>query len=115
MMSVVPAAQVDQRHSELAFLRKQRRVRRRQRLENHLRGRHARALATLGEILAVALRRGHDMNARFQAHSRHPIRLAHALLLIDRELLRQDMQHLPIERDCDRARRVDHSINIALN
>ncbi len=53
------------------------------------------------------------MNPRFQPHARHPVRLAHALLLIDRELLRQDMQHLPIERDRDRARRIDHSIDIA--
>ena len=107
------AADIDQRDAEFALLRKQRRVGRRERLENHLRRRHARALAALGEILSVALRRGDDMNARLEPHARHAVRLAHALLLIDGELLRQNMQHLAIERDRDRARRVDHAIDIA--
>ena len=75
--------------------------------------RHARALAALGEILSVALRRGDDMNSRLEPHARHSDWIAHALLLIDRELLRQNMQHLAIERDRDRARRVDHAIDIA--
>ena len=53
------------------------------------------------------------MNSRFQPHARHSVRLAHALLLIDRELLRQNMQHLPIERNRNRARRIDHSLDVA--
>ena len=55
-----------------------------------------------------------DVDARLEPHSRHPERLAYALLLIDRKLLRQDMEHLAIERNRDCARCVDHAIDIAL-
>ncbi len=67
----------------------------------------------LGQVGAVALRRGHDMNSRLQAHPRHSVWIAHAFLLVHRELLRQDMQDLAIERDCDRARGIDGPIHIA--
>ena len=56
------AADIDQRDAEFALLGKQRRVGRGQRLEHQFAGRDARALAALGEILAVALRGGDDMD-----------------------------------------------------
>ena len=113
MMSVVPPPMSISATPSSRSSGKQGRVGRRERLEDHLGRRHAGALAALGEILAVALRGGDDMNARLEADSRHAVRLAHTFLLIDGELLRQDMQHLAIERDRDRARRVDHAIDIA--
>ena len=107
------AADVEQRHAEFALLGKQRRVGRGKRLEHDLERRDVGALAALGQVLAVALRRGDDMDARFQPHPGHPDRIAHALLVVDRELLRQDVQYLAIERNRDRARRVDHALDVA--
>src|ERR1700674_4032243 len=77
------AANVDKRDAELALFGKQRRVRRGERLKDHLGRSHARALATLGEIQSVTLRGGHDMNSRLESHPRHPERLPPALPLID--------------------------------
>ena len=107
------AADIDQRDAEFAFLGKQRRIRRGERLEHQLRGRDPRTLATLSQVGAVALRRGDDMDPRLQAHPRHPDWIAHPFLVIHRELLRQNMQDLAIERDRDGARGIDHAIDIA--
>src|SRR5208282_2830348 len=52
------------------------------------------------------------MDASFQPYARHPDRLAHALLIIDRELLRQDVQDLAIQRNRNRARGVDHPLDV---
>ncbi len=53
------------------------------------------------------------MDSRLEAHPRHPDWIAHPFLVIHRELLRQDVQYLAIERDRDGARGVDHAIDIA--
>ncbi len=107
------AADIDQRDAQLALVGEQRRLGRGQRLEHHLAGRNARALAALGEILAVALSGRDDMDARLEPHARHPDRIAHAFLLIDGELLRQHVQDLAIERNRDCAGRIDYPIDVA--
>src|SRR5258708_8696135 len=53
------------------------------------------------------------MDAGFEAHTRHPDRIAHALLIVDRELLRQDVQDLAIERNRNRAGSIDDTLSIA--
>ena len=65
------------------------------------------------QVLAVALRRGDDMDTRLQAHPGHPDRIVNAFLLVHGELLRQHMQDLAIERNRDGARRIDYAVDIA--
>ncbi len=109
-----PATDIDQRDADFTLLREERGVGRSQRLEHQFRRGDRRALAALRQILPVALRRGDDMNPRLEPHARHPERIAHTLLVVDRVLLRQNMQHLPIERNRDGPRRVDYPLDVAL-
>src|SRR5437870_929229 len=53
------------------------------------------------------------MDARLEPHPGHPDRIAHTLLVVYRELLRQDVQDLTIQRDSDGAGGVNYPLDIA--
>ncbi len=52
-------------------------------------------------------------SARLEPHAGHADRLLDAVLVVDDEFLRKDVQDLLIRRDRDRARRVDHALDVA--
>ncbi len=52
------------------------------------------------------------MDARLQPHARHADRLLDTVLIVDHELLRQHVDDLPVHRQRDRARGVDHALDV---
>ncbi|OPZ79139.1 MAG: hypothetical protein BWY77_01394 [bacterium ADurb.Bin431] len=54
------------------------------------------------------------MNLGFEAHAGHANRIADAALVVDNELLRQNMDHLAVERQGDGAGGFDHPADILL-
>ena len=53
---------------------------------------------------------GDDVHLDLEAHAAHAQRLAHAVLAVDDEFLRQDVQDLLVVRDRDRLRRLDDAV-----
>ena len=53
------------------------------------------------------------MHARFQAHPAHAERLAYAVLAVDPVFLRQHVQHMPVHRQSNRARQLEHLGHVA--
>src|SRR5215469_2026504 len=53
------------------------------------------------------------MDTSLEPDARHSDWLAHTFLVIDGKLLGQDMEDLAIERNRDRAGRIDHALDIA--
>ena len=57
---------------------------------------------------------GDDVHLDLEAHAAHAERLAHVLLPVDDEFLRQDVQDLLVVRDRDRLRRLDDAVDVGL-
>ena len=55
---------------------------------------------------------GHDVHLGLQAHAGHADRLAHAVLVVHHERLRQDVDDLAVGRQVDGARRVDDALDV---
>ena len=107
------AADVDQADAEIALVRRQHRVGRRQVLKHETFHRQPAALDALVEVLRGRKRAGHHVDLGFQAHAGHTDRVLNAFLAVDHVFLRHHMQDLLIGRDRHRARRFDHRIDIA--
>jgi hypothetical protein len=82
-------------------------------LEHDVLDRQPAALYALDDVLRRALRAGHYVHLRLEAHAGHADRLADALLVIDQELLRDDVQDLLVGRDGNGARGVDDALDVA--
>ena len=74
----------------------------------------AAAAHALHDVLRSTDGAGDDMHFHFEPHARHADRFAHVFLPVDDEFLRQDMENLLIHRDVDRARSLNHAIDIEL-
>ena len=72
------------------------------------------AAHALDDVLRRRHRAGDDVHLHFEAHAAHAERLAHVLLAVDDEFLRQDVQDLLVVRDRDRLRRLDHAVDVGL-
>jgi hypothetical protein len=97
-----PASHIYQRHSELLFVGVQHRPAGSERLQNDVLNLKAGPLAAFDDILDCACHSGYDVNLGFQPNPGHPDRMKDAVLVIDNELLGQDVQYLPVERQGDR-------------
>ena len=89
------------------------RLGRRERLEHEVGDVQAAALAALDDVLRRGDRGGDDVDLGLEPHARHAERLADAVLVVDDELLRQHVQDLAVHRQRDRARGVEHALDVA--
>ncbi len=108
------AADVDQADAEFLLVVGQHGVARRQLFEHDVLDLEAAALHALDDVLRGAFRAGHDVDLRFEPHARHADGLADAVLRVDDEFLRQDVQDLLVRGNRHGARRVDHALDVAL-
>ncbi len=107
------AADVHQAHAELLLVLGQHRVARRELLEHDVLDLEPAALHALDDVLRCALGAGDDVHLGLEPHAGHADRLADAFLRVDDEFLRQDVDDLLVGRDRDRARGVDHAVDVA--
>src|SRR5207249_582585 len=70
------------------------------------------AVAALDQVLPGAHRAGHDVDARLEAHAGHADRLADAVLVVDDELLRQDVEDLLVGGEGDGTRGVHDPLDV---
>ena len=71
------------------------------------------ALHALDDVLRRALGARDDVDLGLEPHARHADGLADAVLRVDDEFLRQDVQDLLVRRDRDGTRGVDHALDVA--
>src|SRR5439155_14610079 len=85
---------VHQAYAQFLLIVVEDRLRRSQRLKYHVPDLEPAAAHTLGDVLDRRHRAGDDVDLHLQPYAAHPERLAHVLLTIDDEFLRQDVQDL---------------------
>ena len=107
-------ADVDQADAEIALVGQQRRVARREVLQDQLVDLETAGFDALVDVLRRRDRAGDDMDLGFEADAVHADRIMDAFAAIDDEFLRDHMQDLLVGGDCDRARGVDHAVDIAI-
>ena len=66
----------------------------------------------LDDVLYRGVGAGDDVRVDLEAVARHADGVAHALLTVDRELLRQHVHDAPLGRDAHRARGVDGAVHV---
>ena len=108
------AADVDQADAQLLLVVVQHRDRRGERLQDHVLHLEAAAAHALDDVLDRRHRAGDDVHLHLEPHAAHAERLAHVLLPVDDEFLRQDVQDLLVVRDRDRLRRLDDAVDVGL-
>src|SRR6185312_11561306 len=101
------AADVHQADAEVLLVLVQHRVAGRQLLQYHVVHLEAAAFHAAHDVLGGAGGAGDDVHARLQAHAGHADGLADAVLAVDNEILRQNVQDLLVGGDGDGARCVD--------
>ena len=95
------AANIDQCNTDFLFFFIEDRVARRKWFEHDIANAKACALDTVVNILDCCDESVDDVNACFQANTRHTDRLVDAVLSVDDELLRYDMQNFAVTRQMD--------------
>ena len=108
------AADVDQADAELLLVLAEHRLGRGQRLEHDVGDVEAGAVGALDDVLRAGHRAGDDVDLGLEAHAGHAQRLLDAVLVVDDELLRQDVDDLAVQRDGDRLGRVDDPGDVGL-
>ena len=83
-------------------------------LQDDVVGNQATAPHAFDDVLGCALRPGHDVHARFQAHARHANGLADAVLAVDDVLLRQRVKNLLVSGNRDCPGSFQHPLLVAL-
>ena len=107
------AADVDQADTEILFVFGQHGIAGRQRLQDEVIDLQPATAHALDDVLGRGDSTGDDVRLYFQTHAAHADRLADAVLTIDDELLRQDVQDFLIGRDRHRLGGFDHPFDIA--
>src|ERR1019366_4350641 len=107
------AADVDHGDADLLLVVAQHRLGARQRLGDDVGHGQAAAPGAGNRVLHAARRRGDEVHFHAQAHARHPDRVADAVLAVDHVLTRQDVEDLPGGVDRDRARALEHPLDVA--
>ncbi len=101
------AADVDERDAELLLVLGEHRLARGQLFDHRLRHRDAGAVHARDDVLRRALAAGDDVDVDLETRAGHADRRADAVLLVDDEVLRQDVQDLAAGRQRHGLRRVD--------
>ncbi|EKE17996.1 MAG: hypothetical protein ACD_10C00176G0002 [uncultured bacterium] len=107
------AADIDQADAKILFIFGEHRVAGSQRLQHQIIDFEAAAPDAFDNILRRRNSAGDNVRLHLQAHAAHADRLADAILSIDDELLRQDMQDFLIGRNRHCFRRLDDAVNVA--
>ena len=105
---------INQTHTQLFFVVTKHGLAGGQRPQDHRVGIQAAARDTAFDVLHRALRTGHHVNSRLQAHAAHANRVTHPFLIVDDKFLRDDVQHLLIRRQRHRARGLHDLVHIGL-
>ncbi len=108
------AADVDQADAEVALVVEEHGVGGGERLQHEVAHLEPAAAHALHDVLRRRHGAGDDVHLDLEAHAAHAQRLAHAALAVDHELLLEDVQDLLLHRDVDRARRLDHAVDVVL-
>src|SRR2546422_6233686 len=106
------AADVYQAHAELLLILGERCERGRKRLQDQIVHLQPAAAHAFDGVLRRRHGAGDDVHLHLQAHAAHAKWFAHAVLAVDDEFLREDVQHLLVGRDGHRARRLDGAIDV---
>ena len=107
-------ADVDHDHAELFLVVEQHRLGRGEGLEHNVLDGEARAIDRAHHVLDRGDGAGHDVHLDLEAHARHADRLAHAVAVVDDEALRQHVDDLAVLRQIDRARGLDHALDVGV-
>src|SRR5690606_15989142 len=107
------AADVDDGHAQFLFVLVENGVARGELLEDDVVDLEAAAADALDDVLRRAHRAGDDVHLGLHAHAAHADGLADALLAVDDEVLREDVQDLLVVGNGQRARRLDHPLDVA--
>ena len=106
------AADIDERDAQLLLVLGEDRLARGQLLEHRVEHRHARPIHAGDDVLRGRGAAGHDVDVHFEPRAGHADRRADAVLLVDDEVLRQDVQDLAAARQRDRLGRVDRAPDV---
>jgi len=106
------AADVNQDHAELFLILTEHRIAGGERLQHQAGRGIARLFNAAVNVLGGGNRPGDDVDFSFEAHTGHADGIADAALVVDDELLRQDMDHLAVERQRHSAGRFDDPADI---
>jgi hypothetical protein len=103
---------VDEADAQLHLVGAEDRLARRESLADHVVDVEAGLVDALDDVLDRGLRAGDDVGLDLQPGAGHPHRLLHALLAVDREGARDDVDDLAVARNADRTRGVDHPLDV---
>ena len=70
-------------------------------------------MAGAHDVLGGSDRTGHDVDLHFQTHAGHAHRIGNAALIVDDVFLRQNVDHLAVQRDGDRLGRIQRTLDVA--
>src|SRR5580704_10720419 len=90
------AADVEQAAAHVAFILRQARFRRSQRLEHRIANQNSRFVRGGNQVLRSRHRGGNQMHVGFQALADHADRVANAVLRVDDKFVRQNVQHFAV-------------------
>ena len=105
-------ADIDQADAEILLVVGEHRVGGSERLQHEVIDLQATAAYALDDVLRRRHRPGDDMHLRLEAEAAHADRLTDAVLVVDDEFLREDVQDLLVGRDRHRARGLDDAIDV---
>ena len=106
------AADVHEQHAHLALVLRQHRFGRRELLEHELLHGDAGLVHAREHVLVVRARAGDDVHVRLEPRGGHAQRIVDAVLSVDDELARDDVQQLELGRDVDRLRGLDDAVDV---
>ena len=109
-----PSTNIEKRDPHLLLFIIKHGIARCERLQNHVGNFKTCALDTLVDVLCGADKAGDDMNVGLHAHTGHTEWVIDAILSIDDELLRDDVNDLSVGRKCDTLRILDEAVDIGL-
>ncbi len=109
-----PAAHVDQRHPQVELVVIERRLGRRQRLDDHVLHAEPGLLHALDHVLDRSQRPGYDVGFDLQAGTAHADGIADSLLAVDHVSAGNDVDDLAIAGHRHGPRRVDHASHVGM-
>ena len=110
--SMVPGADVGDRHAELLLRLGQDRLRRGERVDHELVDLDPGRGDALGQVLDRGRGRRDDVGLDLEPQGAHPERILDALLAVDREAASLDVEDVPVGRDGDRPGDLDRAVDV---
>src|SRR5262249_10024171 len=101
------AADVDDRATELLLVRSENRLCARELLQNYLFDPHLRAVDSVDQVLNQRALAGYDVNVDIESGPREADRVGDLTAIVEKKLLRQDVDDVALRRDRNRLGRED--------